>query len=145
MHIKEPGRLKIWGFWNILGEERYGAEKERIRPWYYAMSLLCRYFPQGCRITASEVEGVNGVRSMVGRTDEGVTLAVVNTHADCAVELTLRGFEASGLSLYVYGEGLKLDGERLLPTEQVVALEEGARIRLEPETMLVYTSMTEPR
>ena len=145
MHIKEPGRLKIWGFWNILGEERYGAEKERIRPWYYAMSLLCRYFPQGCRITASEVERVDGVRSMVGRTDEGVTLAVVNTHADCAVELTLRGFEASGLSLYVYGEGLKLDGERLLPTEQGVALEEGARIRLEPETMLVYTSMTEPR
>ena len=148
MHTKEPGRLKIWGFWDILGEERYGAEKERIRPWYYAMSLLCRYFPQGCRIVGSEVEGVDGVRSMVGRTDKGATVAVVNTHADRAVELTLRGLPAplSGLSLYVYGEGvLKLDGERLLPTEQGVTLEEGARIRLEPETMLVYTSMPEPR
>ena len=147
MHTKEPGRLKIWGFWNILGEERYGAEKERIRPWYYAMSLLCRYFPQGCRIVGSEVEGVDGVRSMVGRTDEGATLAVVNTHADRAVELTLRGLPArlTGLSLYVYGDVLKLDGERLQPTERGVSLEEGARIRLEPETMLVYTSMHEPR
>lgn len=53
MHMNEPGKLKIWGFWNILGEERYGAGKERIRPWYYAMSLLCRYFPQGAQILAS--------------------------------------------------------------------------------------------
>jgi len=40
---------------------------------------------------------------------------------------------------------LKLDGERLLQTEQGVTLEEGARIRLKPETMLVYTSMPEPQ
>lgn len=148
MHTKEPGRLKVWGFWNILGEERYGAQKERIRPWYYAVSLLCRYFPPGCRIVASEIEGVDGVRSMVGFSDGGATLAVVNTHADRAVELTLRGLPAalSDLSLYVYGEGvLKLDGERLSPVAGGLSLGQGARIRLEPETMLVYTSMPDPK
>lgn len=144
MHMKEPGKLKIWGFWNILGEERYGAEKERIRPWYYAVSLLCRYFPQRSQIVASEVSGVEGVRAMFGRKAGGATLAVVNTDRERAVELTLGG-ECSGLtglSCYLYGKGvLKLDGERLLPVECGMTLAPGSRIRLEPETMLVYTSM----
>lgn len=81
---------------------------------------------------------------MFGRSAEGVTLAVVNTDRERAVELTLGG-ECSGLtglSCYVYGEGLlKLDGERLLPAGRGVTLAPGSRIRLEPETMLVYTSM----
>lgn len=144
MHMKEPGKLKIWGFWNILGEERYGAEKERIRPWYYAVSLLCRYFPQGSQIVACQVSGVERVRAMFGRKAGGVTLAVVNTDRERAVELTLGG-ECSGLtglSCYVYGQGvLKLDGERLLPVGRGMTLAPGSRIRLEPETMLVYTSM----
>ncbi|WP_418993013.1 hypothetical protein [Alistipes sp.] len=76
MHLCEPGKLKTWGFWNILGEERYGADRERIRPWYYAVSLLCRYFPPRMRILASEVTGAEGVRSMFGRSAEGTTLAL---------------------------------------------------------------------
>lgn len=107
MHMNEPGKLKIWGFWNILGEERYGAGKERIRPWYYAMSLLCRYFPQGAQILASGVSGVGGVRSMFGRTEKGVTLAVVNTDSERTVELTLENPQPglSDLALYVYAPG----------------------------------------
>lgn len=144
MHMNEPGKLKIWGFWNILGEERYGAGKERIRPWYYAMSLLCRYFPQGAQILASGVSGVGGVRSMFGRTEKGVTLAVVNTDSERTVELTLENPQPglSDLALYVYAPGrLRLGGERLLPVERGVALAPGSRISLAPETMLVYTSM----
>lgn len=119
--MNEPGKLKIWGFWNILGEERYGAGKERIRPWYYAMSLLCRYFPQGAQILASGVSGVGGVRSMFGRTEKGVTLAVVNTDSERTVELTLENPQPglSDLALYVYAPGrLRLGGERLLPVER---------------------------
>lgn len=106
MHTKESGKLKIWGFWNILGEERYGTDRERIRPWYYAMSLLCRYFPQGMQIVDSGVSGIEGVRSMFGRTERGATLAVVNTNQDRAVELSLSGNipELSNLSLYAYGQ-----------------------------------------
>ncbi len=86
MHVNEPGRLKIWGFWNILGEERYGASAERIRPWYYAVALLSRYFPAGSQILESTVRGVPGVRTMWGRSDGKPTLAIVNTNRDRAVE-----------------------------------------------------------
>ena len=123
---------------------KYGAGKERIRPWYYAMSLLCRYFPQGAQILASGVSGVGGVRSMFGRTEKGVTLAVVNTDSERTVELTLENPQPglSDLALYVYAPGrLRLGGERLLPVERGVALAPGSRISLAPETMLVYTSM----
>ena len=144
MHTKESGKLKIWGFWNILGEERYGTDRERIRPWYYAMSLLCRYFPQGMQIVDSGVSGIEGVRSMFGRTERGATLAVVNTNQDRAVELSLSGNipELSNLSLYAYGNGLlKLDGDKLLPAQRELTLTAESRIRLAPETMLVYTSL----
>lgn len=144
MHMNEPGKLKIWGFWNILGEERYGAGKERIRPWYYAMSLLCRYFPQGAQILASGVSGVGGVRSMFGRTEKGVTLAVVNTDSERTVELTLENPQPglSDLALYVYAPGrLRLGGERLLPVERGGGACAGSRISLAPRPMLVYTSM----
>ena len=48
MHTHETKeRLKIWGFWNILGDELFGEEEEKVRPWFYAWSLLCRYIPSG--------------------------------------------------------------------------------------------------
>ncbi len=32
MHFKEaPDKLKIWGFWNIFGDEIFGAGEERVR------------------------------------------------------------------------------------------------------------------
>lgn len=128
MHVNEPGRLKIWGFWNILGEERYGASAERIRPWYYAVALLSRYFPAGSQILESTVRGVPGVRTMWGRSDGKPTLAIVNTNRDRAVELTLEGADSSlaGLDRYLYAEGgLKLDEERLLPVDERIALRSG--------------------
>ena len=144
MHVNEPGRLKIWGFWNILGEERYGAAMEQIRPWYYAIALLSRYFPTGSRILGSAVGEVAGVRALWGEYDGKPTLAVVNTNPDQAVVLTLDGLTASwsGLDRYLYAEGaLQLDGERLLPVERRVTLRSGDRIRIEPESMVVYTAL----
>ena len=44
--MNEPEKLKIWGFWNILGEERYGAGKERV------ISGLKRISTPGLRIYA---------------------------------------------------------------------------------------------
>lgn len=42
--------VKIWGMWNILGEEVFGdASQEELRPWYYTWSLMCRHFPAGVR------------------------------------------------------------------------------------------------
>ena len=48
--------VKIWGMWNILGEEVFGdASQEELRPWYYTWSLMCRHFPAGCDVLACEV------------------------------------------------------------------------------------------
>lgn len=144
MHVNEPGRLKIWGFWNILGEERYGAAMEQIRPWYYAIALLSRYFPTGSSILESTVRDGTGVRALWGQYDGKPTLAIVNTNPDHAVELTLQGLTSSwtGLDRYLYAEDLlNLDGERLLPVERDVTLRSGDRIRLEPESMVVYTAL----
>lgn len=58
MHSAEsPDKLKIWGFWNILGEELFGANEEKIRPWYYAWSLLTRYIPVGSKVYKVAVAG----------------------------------------------------------------------------------------
>jgi hypothetical protein len=43
-----PLGLKGWGFWNSLaGAEGYPDSDFDLRPWYYAWSLVCRYFPRG--------------------------------------------------------------------------------------------------
>ncbi|WP_418993014.1 hypothetical protein [Alistipes sp.] len=57
--------------------------------------------------------------------------------------MTLRGPVAglAELARFTYGARLRLDGERLLPDRRGIALREGSRIRLEPETMLLFTSV----
>lgn len=43
--------IKLWGMWNILGEEVFNdASQEEVRPWYYTWALMCRYFPAGSDI-----------------------------------------------------------------------------------------------
>lgn len=71
--------IKLWGMWNILGEEVFGSpEEENIRPWYYTWSLMCRYFPAG-----TDVLNVNGqlpeeIRAVAGSKDGKFSLALVN-------------------------------------------------------------------
>ena len=48
--------VKIWGMWNILGEEVFNKpDEEQIRPWFYTWSLMCRYFPAGTDILHTAV------------------------------------------------------------------------------------------
>lgn len=71
--------IKVWGFWNILGEEVFGRpEEESVRPWYHAWTLMCRYFPKGCDILSVEHEGTDGVRMCAAVKDGRYTFAVVN-------------------------------------------------------------------
>ncbi len=71
-------QLKMWGFWNILGEEYFGADGEAIRPWFFAWSLLCRYMPTGCDVYASTVEGNTMVKALKVKHDGKTMLAVLN-------------------------------------------------------------------
>lgn len=90
--------IKIWGFWNELGEEMAAqnsannvtgrpntvqASDEKIRPWYYTWSMFCRYFPAGMKILETTDSGIDAVRATAGLLPNGVksdvSIAVVNS------------------------------------------------------------------
>lgn len=75
-----PDQLKVWGFWNSLGTELTGdPAEEDIRPWFYTWSLMCRYFLPGMDIFNPEDDHPeNGLRVVMGRNSDGVTLVLLN-------------------------------------------------------------------
>ncbi|MFO7368964.1 MAG: hypothetical protein R6X09_01700 [Bacteroidales bacterium] len=76
-----PGtRLKRWGFWNILGSEKFGnPDDENIRPWFHPVSLMCRYFPEGTKIHEIALPLKKGFRAVAGEKEGKYTLAIVNS------------------------------------------------------------------
>ena len=100
MHIGEyiDNDIKIWGFWNELGEEMAAqnaehnvtgrantvkASDENLKPWYYTWSMLCRYFPSGTKILETTDSYVDQLRVTSGiipvADDKGdISIAVVN-------------------------------------------------------------------
>lgn len=101
-----PENIKVWGFWNILGKEVFDDEaSESVRPWYWAWSLMCRYFPKGCDILSVESEAVDGLRMSAAVKDGRYTIAVVNwSDGDYEISLTLPGEIKDG-RCYIYEEG----------------------------------------
>lgn len=83
--------IKIWGMWNILGEEVFNnPAEEAIRPWYYSWSLMCRYFPRGTTMLKIQHEGDPAVTMAAGTHNGKLTLAMVNTgNSDQRVKITL--------------------------------------------------------
>lgn len=110
-------RLKKWGFWNILGSEKFGnPDDESIRPWFYPVSLLCRYFPAGTQILDVTLPKpvLSGMRAVAGVKDGKVTVAIVN-NSSSDYAFTLKSTFASGLDgmdmySYVAGEGAEYEG-----------------------------------
>lgn len=95
--------LKIWGMWNILGEELFGdASQEELRPWFYTWSLMCRYFPAGSEILACDAPQREGLRVSAARSSGGCSVAAVNfSPQPCQVEILLpEGFEQGVLYRY---------------------------------------------
>jgi hypothetical protein len=75
-------KLKRWGFWNILGSEKFNnPNDENIRPWFYTISLLCRYFPAGTTIYDVTLPKPvkSGLRAIAGIKDGKTTIAIVNS------------------------------------------------------------------
>ena len=99
-----PRNLKVWGFWNILGEELFGDPSlETPKPSFYGWALMSRFFPAGCDILRVEAPPAEGLRMAAAVLDGRHTLAVVNfsdTDRNLAVHLPL-----SGAVRYEYVEG----------------------------------------
>ena len=70
---------KTWGFYNMKG----GEEEQKLRPWFYPYSLLCRLFPQGCDILTTQCNAAFGVRVLAMKDDQGnLSIAVVNNSGE---------------------------------------------------------------
>jgi len=103
-------KLKRWGFWNILGSERFeNPADENIRPWFYPASLLCRYFPQGTSIHSVTLPDKVGLRAVAGEKDGQYSIAIVNSNTvTYTVNLRMEeGTALTGLSIYNYKSGEK--------------------------------------
>lgn len=103
-------KLKRWGFWNILGSEKFDdPSDENIRPWFYTVSLMCRYFPKGTKIHSVSLPDKNGLRAIAGELDGKYTIAIVNSGSvNCNINLKMEeGLNLSGLSIYSYQAGTK--------------------------------------
>ena len=104
--------LKRWGFWNILGAEKFGnPDDEKIRPWFYTMSLMCRYFPKGSKIYQIVLPDKVGLRAIAGEKDGKYTIAIVNSHTvSYSINLrTEKGFNISNAKTYKYLSGKNAD------------------------------------
>ncbi len=150
MHNNEaPGKLKIWGMWNIFGEELFGAQEECVRPWYYAWSLLCRYLPQGSDFCAVETAGTDGLRAVAAVKEGRRTIAVVNVAREaCEVRLEAPAWgRMKGATRYRYGEGLyRTEGDHtLLPDAERVRLDlkRGETLLLPGESLLLITELND--
>lgn len=147
MHYKEPGKLKIWGFWNIFGDELYGAEHETVRPWFYAWSLLCRYIPKGTDFYTVNVTGADGIKAIAGVHKGKRTIAVVNVSKE---ERTVK-IASDNLSdmdkvrKYVYGEGLFVtEGDCTMhpvATDMDFRPSKGEILKLPAESMILFTEL----
>lgn len=138
MHSKyDSGKtedIKIWGMWNILGEEVFNApQEEEIRPWFYTWSLMCRFFPSGTDVLRTQVSSEEkNVYVVAGRKDGRTTLALVNVgDEDCRVRINLPS-RMQDVSLYVYEEDNRPENAQGFP----VPVQEGLEVNGTYTTLL---------
>lgn len=144
--------LKRWGFWNILGEEHTGdASDEAIRPYFYPVSLLCRYFPAGSDIYNIELPNKKGVRAIMGEKDGKYTIALVNSHY-VTYPINLKSDFLSTVTINKYSYKSNADGSFeggvdengfAVPEETNMSLDfaQGVEMTLEGESFILFTNM----
>nr|WP_320117407.1 hypothetical protein [uncultured Marinifilum sp.] len=145
-------QMKRWGFWNILGEEHTGdASDEEIRPYFYPVSLLCRYFPAGADIYDIELPNKKGVRAIMGEKDGKYTIALVNSHY-VTYPINLKSDFLSSVSMDKYSYKSNADGSFVgnvdvngfaIPAEANMSLDfnKGVEMTLEGESFILFTNM----
>ena len=132
-----PQDIKLWGMWNILGEEVFNdAAQEDIRPWYYTWSLLCRYFPAGSTILKTTFDRTQGVYMAVAECNGQYTLAAVNvSDSDKRLHITIP-FPVQGKgTLFVYGNG------QAIPVQFTVEWKSAMKIKIKSKSFVLMTHM----
>ncbi|MBO5815836.1 MAG: hypothetical protein J6R30_06985 [Bacteroidales bacterium] len=135
--------IKIWGFWNILGSEAFGMpSEEEIRPWYYAWTLMCRYFPKGCHIHEVEYSATSGVRVCAAEMGDRHTLAIVNYSSDDMTAGLTLPYTFSDARVYVYEDAFYEIGSDgvLEPTVKGIS-GKSMRIKIPSQSLLLITDI----
>lgn len=143
-----PSGLKVWGFWNTLGEELFNdAKSEQVRPFYFAWSLLTRNIPKGSTVYTAFMEGSNSIRAAITGCNGGYMIALVNSSKE-PQEVILRSDSLpllKGFDRYNYVDGgMNLSGDHHIhPNERNLTLDlkGGYQILLPAESMVVYTTV----
>ena len=134
----KPKDIKLWGMWNILGEEVFNdATQEEIRPWYYAWSLMCRYFPAGASILKTGFDRTQGVYIAVAEHNGEYTMAAVNVgDNDKQLNISFPG-DWGNASLYVYNE------EHPAPTPTEISVKKTHRMTIPTQSFVLLTNMSQ--
>lgn len=147
MHAKEQkNKLKVWGFWNILGDEYFGKEEETVRPWFYAWSLLTKYMPSGCQVHKISVNGNPNIKAISVSKDGKNMIAAVNVSSkEAKINLISSGLPVlNNVKRFVYAKDkLKLEGDHnLLPNQINITLDlkKNKRETIPAEGLLVLTN-----
>jgi hypothetical protein len=123
-----PEDIKIWGLWNILGNEVFNKpDEEAMRPLYYTWSLMCKYFPKGTNILKTSRVANEGVFCVAGEYQGHNTIAIVNVgDADKTIQLLLPTV-INNADKYLYEETHQLKGTNgfPIPVEQNLTLNSG--------------------
>jgi len=141
-----PQDIKIWGMWNILGEEVFNDKsQEEIRPWYYTWSLMSRYFPKGCNVLKSVVsDDKNQVYSVAAETkDNQISMAVINVgdqNRSVAIHAPRKLHDAQ-LFKYSESDGILKDEDGLPEAEQKNINSQKIDIELPGNSVIVITEM----
>lgn len=148
----QTDKLKRWGFWNILGEEHCGTpEDEVIRPFFYPVSLLCRYFPAGSEIYNIEIPNKKGVRAIMGKKGDQYTIAIVNSHYR-AYDISLQSDFITNTPMKMYSYKSNSDGSFegtvdengfAIPVESSKEMDfsNGEEIDLQGQSFILFTNV----
>jgi len=148
-------KLKRWGFWNILGSEKFGnPADENIRPWFYTMSLMCRYFPRGTKIFEVMLPDKKGLRAVAGEKNGKYTIAIVNSNfSDYNINLKMENGQtlaSANFYKYISGNGSSFTGKKdsngfASPEETNITLDfkagKAKSISVPGQSFFLYTNM----
>jgi hypothetical protein len=145
--------LKGWGFWNSLaGADGYPDSDFDLRPWYYAWSLVCRYFPKDSQTFDAHILIDTSVRTLRVAAcklpnGKGYSVALVN-RSEKPFEVKLNAcynMAAGAMKEFHYAEGAfkgSADKEpRPAVVHQKVDLNASFLLTCPAKTFVVLTSM----
>ncbi len=136
--------IKLWGMWNILGEEVFNdPSQEEIRPWYYTWSLMCRYFPSGTNILKTTIDRTQGIYMAAGEHNGKHVLVAVNIgESDKNLSISLP-VELQNVSKYLYEENnMKKNGDgHPVPSETGLNIGKEYKTVLKAQSFILLTNM----